>query len=91
MSRAIVNDKTIISFNVKRVDFSDKLYNDVLIIAKICKVVNCLRIGSIYLLTFICSKCFFESNSSISSRTFFNTELKRIIWKNSVKLFLNEH
>ena len=45
---------------------------DVLIKAKICKVINCLRKDSIYLLTFICSKCFSESNSSISSRTFSN-------------------
>ena len=27
LSRAIVNDKTIISFNVKRFNSSDKLYN----------------------------------------------------------------
>ena len=76
LSRAIVNDKTIISFNVKRFDFSDKLYNDVLIIYNICKVVNCLRIGSIYLLTSICLKSFFESNSSISSRKLSNNEVK---------------
>ena len=59
---------------LKKFSSSDKLYNDVLIIDKICKVVNCLRIGSIYLLTFICLKCFSESNSSIFSRTFSNTE-----------------
>ena len=76
LNRAIVNDKTIIIFNVKRCDFSDKLYHDVLLIEKICKVVNCLRIGSIYLLTFICSKCFSESNSLISSRTFSNNGVK---------------
>ena len=75
LNKEIVNDKTIISFNAKRFNFSDKLYNEVLIIDKIFKVVNCLRIGSIYLLTCICSKCFFESNSSISSRTFSNMEL----------------
>ena len=79
LSRTIVNDKTIISFNVKRFNLSDKLYNDELIIANIYKVINCLRISSIYLLTFICSKCFFESNSSISSRTFSNMELEIII------------
>ena len=42
LSRTIVNDKNIISFNVKRFDLSDKLYNDELIIANIYKVINCL-------------------------------------------------
>ena len=75
LSRLIVNDKTKISFNVKRLNSSDKLLADALIISKICKVINCLRISKIYLLTFICSKCFVESNSSISSKAYSHMEL----------------
>ena len=74
LSRAIVNNKTKISFNVKRLNSSDKLLAEALITAKIYKVINCLRISKICLLTFICSKCFVESNSSISPRIFSNME-----------------
>ena len=63
------------SFNLYDLTFQISYITDELIIAKICKVISSLKISSIYLLIFICSKCFSESNSSISSRTFSNIEL----------------
>ena len=62
------------SFNLYDLTFQISYITDELIIAKICKVISSLRISSIYLLIFICSKCFVESNSSISPRIFSNME-----------------
>ena len=75
LSRAILNDKTKWVLRLYDLTFNISYITDELVIAKIWKVVNCLGIGSIYLLTFICSKCFSESNFSISPRFFSNMEL----------------
>ena len=63
------------NFNLYNLTFQISYITDELIIDKVYKVISSLRISSIYLLIFICSKCFVESNSSISPRIFSNMEL----------------